>query len=992
MSHKRARESTSDKENSITTPTHGKSAMIKKQRLDLDTFRSAGGKTKTKPKVHVIMQEQLRARQVREILTPPPSSELDIQLPEQDEAHLRYAQPRKVQFRPAPSSQNQSHADSMYRLMTTPMETLMSSSPVLPTSPLKEDYALMRSGQAREVSAPVSLVTLAVDYDGSHNLILGRSRKTSLSPSTLHVIEEAGPSNQMVDSKTLPTSFPSDLAFKLPTGSSSTRAISTLPTRLLPLPRKAQHTSRNHVLVTPSPSSLQACLFVHVMGQNGCRVRILGARTAGIPYHHQMQHVGVGKRYTAGRVVTIRSPTTATGGRGLVVDVEIDMYSCKTIVHWAVPTRSEDVSEDDDDETESESEDVLRPWNLELKRLHPDQPQFVRLHPDHEEREDTPEAPSGQNQRVSSGPLMFQPSSGLGLVAPLSPPTSSPRRLPSLDLPGEEEEDEGDVEMSMVSDKGSDNGQRDDDADEDGKMGREEILNDLPPSSPPMDLESLPAFPEDEDEEEAQVEVQSDAQSVVSRPTSPVEPIGASVLPVKARDFAIPSLAPSALGLDSKPATSFASTSTLIRRPVPAQPTGSSSSSSSSSGFFGFDLGAPSRKNVVVRKVMISRPASASSIRSRESTPVLKVKEKEKDAEEEKKIKKATDEVKTVKSIMVTAPTPASEPVAIEVEKTPTQVTIEEASSIPETPLNTTSTLPEPSTPLTPLPLSPELANTTPPIPVIPTTTIETTTAKITTTVEPPSSPARSIYSQMTSDSESEGEAEPGQKETVGVVRRLGEMQKKKTQAKSLSHVKGLGGKSKAVKRELIEAGEAEEVKEVKKRKVDVSTALTSSDTADTATSETAAPAPAVTTETTTAPLPTELHSDSTPHPPKDLDLKALVATSVVFSGVSAISAFDLVKTILDSQPSMRRLGSDSTWATWIGDVLRGEGMFGRVDRKGKDSSGHPLLPLYYYLPANDPDQTRAAELGACMRPLRGVQRGGGKAIDWRPVGSRGRR
>jgi hypothetical protein len=91
--------------------------------------------------------------------------------------------------------------------------------------------------------------------------------------------------------------------------------------------------------------------------------------------------------------------------------------------------------------------------------------------------------------------------------------------------------------------------------------------------------------------------------------------------------------------------------------------------------------------------------------------------------------------------------------------------------------------------------------------------------------------------------------------------------------------------------------------------------------------------------------------------------------------------------------------------------------MFGRVDRKGKvskhmkhqarskqanshffvhvtpqDSSGHPLLPLYYYLPANDPDQTRAAELGACMRPLRGVQRGGGKAIDWRPVGSRGRR
>jgi hypothetical protein len=624
-----------------------------------------------------------------------------------------------------------------------------------------------------------------------------------------------------------------------------------------------------------------------------------------------MQHVVVGKRYTAGRVVTIRSPTTATGGRGLVVDIEIDMYSCKTIVHWTVPTRSEDVSEDDDDETESESEDVLRPWNLELKRLHPDQPQFVRLHPDHEEREDTPEAPSGQDQRVSSGPLMFQPSSGLGLVAPLSPPTSSPRRLPSLDLPEDEEEEKADVEMSMVSDMESDNGQRDEEEENEGvEMAREVILNDLPPSSPPMDLESLPAFPEDEDEEEAQIEIQSDSQSVVSRPTSPVESIDVSVLPVKARDFAVPSLAPSALGLNSKPSASSASTSTFIRRPVTAQPTGSSSSSSSSSssGFFGFDLGAPSRKNVVVRKVMISRPASASSIRSRESTPVLKVREKEKDGELEKKMKTATEEVvvkpkevKTVNSTVVTiAPAPASEPVAIEVEKTSVPVTIEEASSIPETPLNTTSTLPEPSTPLTPLPLSPELANTTPPIPVIPTTTIETTTAKITTTVEPPSSPARSIYSQMTSDSESEGEAEPGQKETVGVVRRLGEMQKKKTQAKSLSHVKGLGGKSKAVKRELIEAGENEEVKEVKKRKVDVSTALTSSDTAHAATSETAAPAPAVTTETTTPPALAELDSDSTPHPPKDLDLKALVATSVVFSGVSAISAFDLVKTILD--------------------------------------------------------------------------------------------
>jgi hypothetical protein len=84
--------------------------------------------------------------------------------------------------------------------------------------------------------------------------------------------------------------------------------------------------------------------------------------------------------------------------------------------------------------------------------------------------------------------------------------------------------------------------------------------------------------------------------------------------------------------------------------------------------------------------------------------------------------------------------------------------------------------------------------------------------------------------------------------------------------------------------------------------------------------------------------------------------------------------------------------------------------MFGKVDRHGKvsgdaaepawtvntadkqDSSGHPLLPHYYYNPAQDPDASRALELGTLVRPLRTAQRSGGKAIDWRPVGSGRRR
>lgn len=82
--------------------------------------------------------------------------------------------------------------------------------------------------------------------------------------------------------------------------------------------------------------------------------------------------------------------------------------------------------------------------------------------------------------------------------------------------------------------------------------------------------------------------------------------------------------------------------------------------------------------------------------------------------------------------------------------------------------------------------------------------------------------------------------------------------------------------------------------------------------------------------------------------------------------------------------------------------------MFGKVQRDGKvscmhcssmhntdgpqDSSGHPLLPHYFYKPDLDTDISRANELGGLVRPLRSVQRGGGKAIDWRPVGSGRRR
>ncbi|ORX38955.1 hypothetical protein BD324DRAFT_617972 [Kockovaella imperatae] len=131
---------------------------------------------------------------------------------------------------------------------------------------------------------------------------------------------------------------------------------------------------------------------------------------------------------------------------------------------------------------------------------------------------------------------------------------------------------------------------------------------------------------------------------------------------------------------------------------------------------------------------------------------------------------------------------------------------------------------------------------------------------------------------------------------------------------------------------------------------------------------------------------------DSTLPLPAGTDLPALLASTVVFSGSSKLSLPDLVKHMLESQPSLREQGSESQWEHWCSGVLDKNAMFGKVQRHGKDASGRPLLPHYFYNPDLDTDLSRAKELGGLVRPLRTVQRAGGKAIDWRPVGGGRRR
>lgn len=125
--------------------------------------------------------------------------------------------------------------------------------------------------------------------------------------------------------------------------------------------------------------------------------------------------------------------------------------------------------------------------------------------------------------------------------------------------------------------------------------------------------------------------------------------------------------------------------------------------------------------------------------------------------------------------------------------------------------------------------------------------------------------------------------------------------------------------------------------------------------------------------------------------PPEEVDLPAVLASTVVFSGSSKLSLPDLVKHMLESQPSLKEHGDEKAWSDWAGEELEKNKMFGKIPRPGRDSSGRPLQPHYYYNPDFDTDRSRATELGGLVRPLRSVQRAA-KPVDWRPVGSGRRR
>ena len=596
--------------------------------------------------------------------------------------------------------------------------------------------------------------------------------------------------------------------------------------------------------------------MVHVLGQNGCRLQVLGARLSDVQRSSsQEDSTGLGKRYTVGRVVTVRPPDVSgmEGEGDLVVDIEIDMYSCRSVIHWVIPTATKTTEADD---VEMRDEEDLSELDEERARSF------------------TPEAPLGQYSRLSNNlDLDLDLDMNMDVVAPLSPPTSSPRRLSPIGL----ETNDSDV----------------------GDKMDEDIFRDLPPSSPPLEMDDLPTLGgnDDDDETEDETEAQRvsshpvEAVEVISRPATPVAAPSTPVvtrptMPIKSRDFA------------------------AVPKP--------SSFGHSDMGMFGFPVGGPSRKTqVTMTKVMVKAPLAAPVVRSREATPRVEV-DKPKNVKPKARFSEGKETVARVSFAPETEKVVAKK--VVEAMPKPIVQAPEKSiplgkESIPET-IMPAAFVPS-TTPITPSPMEP--------------ITSEPIAIPATAAIDPPSSPARSIYSQMTSSSEDESDSpQLGQVEKRIMIERLrATASPAHGMPTSTPGASGSGSSvSKGVKREIMDDAERKQkkskrkivdkegkIKAVKKKTAEVK--ATEATNAIGATSPLAAPViPA-------APIPvaaaatssTSLESGVVPSvsaSPPDLDLVALTATSVVFSGVSAISALDLVKTILD----VSRLGPNRRYRT----------------------------------------------------------------------------
>ncbi|KAJ7837595.1 hypothetical protein B0H14DRAFT_1099346 [Mycena olivaceomarginata] len=128
--------------------------------------------------------------------------------------------------------------------------------------------------------------------------------------------------------------------------------------------------------------------------------------------------------------------------------------------------------------------------------------------------------------------------------------------------------------------------------------------------------------------------------------------------------------------------------------------------------------------------------------------------------------------------------------------------------------------------------------------------------------------------------------------------------------------------------------------------------------------------------------------------PELDPELCGMLIECMATSRASSLPMSTLHKTVMQSYPSLKSRGGEHECLELIERVLEsgtvaggGSGVFGKVQRSGKDDSDPPLESQWFYVPERDQDQERAQLISSMMpRPAKRTTTKQYKQYYYRPL------
>ncbi|KAK7064204.1 hypothetical protein R3P38DRAFT_2823037 [Favolaschia claudopus] len=125
-----------------------------------------------------------------------------------------------------------------------------------------------------------------------------------------------------------------------------------------------------------------------------------------------------------------------------------------------------------------------------------------------------------------------------------------------------------------------------------------------------------------------------------------------------------------------------------------------------------------------------------------------------------------------------------------------------------------------------------------------------------------------------------------------------------------------------------------------------------------------------------------------------DPELCGMLIESLATSRASSMAMSTLYKTVMQSYPSLKSRGTEAECLHLVEQVLEGgtmagggSGVFGKVQRNGKDESDPPLEAQWFYVPERDHDQERAQLISSMMpRPAKRSETKKYKQYYYRPL------